>query len=99
MSGSEPSGPAAQADLASVLALLDEAQALARRGQVDAAGLGRVRAEAAVPGAERVALDVAEGMAVKADNELVHVGMIEVAADQLVLLIRLPPPAHNFRRL
>src|SRR5258708_17596581 len=38
--------------------------------------LFRSRAEAGIPGAQRVALDVAEGMAGKADNELIHIGMI-----------------------
>src|SRR5437016_14532835 len=54
--------------------LADEARAMAAPDHsglpdelVDAAGLGRMRAQALVPGAQRVALDVAERMAAKAD--------------------------------
>src|SRR5436305_14968742 len=65
---------------------------------VDAAGVGRMRAQASVPGAQGVALEVAEWLAVKSDNELIHIGMVEVAGDQPVLIIRLPPPGHDVRR-
>src|SRR3982074_1351401 len=65
---------------------------------VDAAGLGRMRAKTLVPGAQRVALDVAERLISHRYNELIYIRMIEIAAHQRVLLARLSPPAYNFRR-
>src|ERR1700739_3836020 len=65
---------------------------------IDAAGVPRLLAKARVPGREPVALDIGEGPAIELDDELVHVGMVEVATDQLILLVRLAPPAHDLWR-
>jgi hypothetical protein len=37
-------------------------------------------------------------MVAKGDNELVHILMIEIAAHQRVLFVRLSPPTHHLRR-
>src|ERR1035437_6143833 len=65
---------------------------------VDAPRGGWMRAKPLVPGAERITLDVAERMVAKSDNELVHIRMIEIAAHQRVLLVRLSPPTRHLRR-
>src|ERR1700733_1254998 len=65
---------------------------------VTAGGL-RLRPKTFVPGAERIALDVAERFCSGRDDELIHVGMLEIAADQFILFIGVTPPAHHFRRL
>jgi hypothetical protein len=43
----------------------------------------------------RVTLDVAEGKIARRDNELIHIGMVEIAAHQGILLVRLSPPARH----
>src|ERR1700756_4457397 len=65
---------------------------------INAARVPWLLAKARVPGREPVALDIGEGPAIELDDELVHVGMVEVARDQLILLVRLAPPAHDLRR-
>src|SRR5665213_1728144 len=55
---------------------------------IDTAGGLRLRPKTLVPGAERVALDVAERLAAGRDNELIHVGICLLytsdAADDLL---------------
>src|ERR1700722_14817813 len=65
---------------------------------IDAACVPSLLPKAWVPCRESVALDIGERSAIELDDELVHVGMVEVARDQLILLVRLAPPAHDFRR-
>src|ERR1700722_7945532 len=66
---------------------------------VDATRVGWMRAESLIPGAERIALDITERLIIQRDNELIHIGVIEVAAHQSILFVGLSPPAHDFRRL
>ena len=56
-----------------------------------------MRAKTLISGAERITLDVAERTVAKGDNELVHIRMIEIAAHQRVLFVRLSPPTHHLR--
>src|ERR1700730_8881399 len=66
---------------------------------VDSARAGGVRSKTLVPAAQRVALDVTEPLVAKGDNKLIHIRMIEIAADQRILLLRIAPPTHHFGRL
>src|SRR6185437_6691051 len=66
---------------------------------IDAARVLWLRAKALVPRRQPVTLDVGERLSLESDQELVHVGMIEVAADELILLAGIAPPAHDLRRL
>src|SRR5690349_17019958 len=77
----------------------DERRAMAAIDQVrltdeliDAAGAKRLRAEAAVPGGEVVALQIAERLSVDPDDKLIHRRMRKVTADQLELFVRVSPP-------
>src|SRR6185437_10674093 len=65
---------------------------------IDAARLPWLLAKARVPGRQPVALDIGERPAIELDDELIHVGMIEIARDQLILFVRFAPPAHHLRR-
>src|SRR5215467_6380735 len=65
---------------------------------IDATGLRWMIAESLVPRRKPVALDIGERPAFERNDELVHIGMIEVAADEFILLVRASPPAHHLRR-
>src|SRR5258707_824579 len=66
---------------------------------IDAARGGRLRPKTLIPGRERIALDIGERPAVDRDDKLVHVRVIEIAAYQRILFVRISPPARYLRRL
>jgi hypothetical protein len=51
------------------------------------------------PGGEIVALQIAERTAIGCNDELGHVRILEIAAHELELLVRVAPPFHHMRRL
>jgi len=57
-----------------------------------------LRAEAGIPGAEIVTLQVGKFPRVGADDELGHVRIGKIAADELELLRRIVPPLRDMRR-
>src|ERR1700761_1689047 len=66
---------------------------------IDAARPCRLLAKTLVPSRERVALEIGERPAVAGDDELIHIGMGEVASHELILLIRVAPPAPYLQRV
>ena len=62
---------------------------------IDAARCLRMVAKPLVPGRKPVALEIGKWPAVDRDDELVHVRMIEIAADERILLVRISPPADT----
>src|SRR5664279_61111 len=66
---------------------------------IDATCPRRLCPEPLIPGGKCIALNVCEGMIVDGDDELVHIGMVEIPADQRVLFVRRSPPAHHLRRV
>src|SRR5205814_1404115 len=54
--------------------------------------------QAGIPGAQIVTLQIGKLSRIGRDNELRHIGMIEIAADEFELLRRVVPPLADMRR-
>src|ERR1700730_9839655 len=59
----------------------------------------RLRTEADIPGAQIITLQIGEISRVQSYDELCHVRMAEIPADELELLSRIVPPLADMRRL